>query len=271
MSAAVGFFRNGLPYNRTGSGPRNLVVFQGMFFENKPMPKYMVSLFNDYRFLEEDYTIYVVTRKPNLPGGYSLKDMSDDYAAMIREEFGGGPIDVIGVSTGGSIVQHFAAEHADLVRKVVIHSAAYTLGEAGREVQMRVAKMAPKGQWRQAYATIMNFMYPNSGAIGKAAFGIMAFILAQAHIMVPKDPSDLIITIEAEDNFNFKDRLPEITVPTLLVAGENDPFYSAALFQETAAGIPNAKLCLYPKMGHPAAGKQFKQDVLAFLRDGYSS
>ena len=76
-----------------------------------------------------------------------------------------------------------------------------------------------------------------------------------------------MITIEAEDRFNFKDRLAEITAPTLLVAGGRDPFYSEALFRETAAGIPNAKLILYPGMGHPASGKQFERDVLTFLRE----
>jgi pimeloyl-ACP methyl ester carboxylesterase len=60
--------------------------------------------------------------------------------------------------------------------------------------------------------------------------------------------------------------LREITVPTLVDAGEEDPFYSPALFRETATGIPNARLCLYPNMAHPAGGKQFQQDVLAFLR-----
>jgi hypothetical protein len=33
-----------------------------------------------------------------------------------------------------------------------------------------------------------------------------------------------------------------------------------------SAGIPNARLILYPGMGHPASGKQFERDVLAFLR-----
>ena len=29
----------------------------------------------------------------------------------------------------------------------------------------------------------------------------------------------------------------------------------------------NARLCLYPNLGHPAAGKPFERDVLAFLRE----
>lgn len=33
----TGYFRSGLPYNRLGHGPRILVVFQGLLFENKPL------------------------------------------------------------------------------------------------------------------------------------------------------------------------------------------------------------------------------------------
>jgi pimeloyl-ACP methyl ester carboxylesterase len=83
----------------------------------------------------------------------------------------------------------------------------------------------------------------------------------------PEDPSDLVVTIEAEDKFNFKERLAQITAPTLVVAGDEDPFYTEALFRETAEGIPNARLILYKGMGHPASGKQFRRDVLQFLRD----
>src|SRR5512142_1357163 len=132
---ATGYFRNGLPYSRAGSGPRTLVVFEGLAFENKPMPSRMAVGF--YGFLEEDYTIYRVARKPGLPSGYTMQNMADDYATMIREEFGG-PVDVIGMSTGGSIAQHFAADHPDLVRKLVLHSSAHTLGEAGKAVQWRI-------------------------------------------------------------------------------------------------------------------------------------
>jgi acetyl esterase/lipase len=89
--------------------------------------------------------------------------------------------------------------------------------------------------------------------------------------MVPQDPSDLVITIEAEDRHHFKVRLSEIAAPTLVIAGAKDPLYSATLFRETAEGIPHARLILYPGMGHPASGKQFRQDVLAFLKGEVSN
>jgi pimeloyl-ACP methyl ester carboxylesterase len=87
-------------------------------------------------------------------------------------------------------------------------------------------------------------------------------------LSAPRNPSDLVITVEAEDTHDFKGRLAEITAPTLVIAGANDPCYSETLFRETAEGIPNGRLILYAGMGHYAAGKRFERDVLRFLQDG---
>lgn len=261
-SPSLGYFRNCVPYNRSGHGSKPLLIFQGLMFENKPQS----GMNFGYVFLEKDYTLYSVLRKPGLPQGYTLKDMAGDYAEMIRQEFGG-PVDVIGVSTGGSIVQHFAADHPDLVRRLVIHSSAHTLGERGKQVQLEVARLAQQGQYAQASAAILAFMFPQSG-IGKTLSRPLIWLLSRLMVSgKTKDLSDLVATIEAEDQHNFKSRLAEIQMPTLVIAGAEDPFYSQALFRETAQGIPNAKFILYEKMGHPAMGKQFARDVLAFLKE----
>ncbi len=264
----AGYFRSGIPYNRVGHGPRNLVIFQGLLFENKPQPPLMAGIFNSYyRSLEADYTTYIALRKPGLPAGYSMRDMSDDYAAMILEQFGG-PVDIIGVSTGGSIAQHFAADHPDLVRKLVIHSSAYVLSDSTKEIQLRVAALASQRRWRAAYAAMFGPVVSNRAAwryVAGPVVWIASFFAGT--FGAPADPSDLVVTVEAEDKHNFKDRLAQISATTLVVAGDRDPFYSPALFRETAEGIPNARLILYPGMGHPAGGKQFRRDVLVFLKE----
>ena len=219
-----------------------------------------------YKGIQDDYTVYVVIRKPGLPEGYSLKDMSDDYAELIKEEFGG-PVDVVGLSTGGSIVQHFGADHPDLVRKLVIHSSAYTLSEETKNLQMKVADLARERRWRAAFWALFSYMVPRKG-IKRIIVGPIMWIVSLLATMLgaPKDPSDLIITVEAEDKHNFKDRLSQIKAPTLVVAGDNDPFYTVDLFRDTAEGIANAELILYEGMGHPASGKQFCIDLMAFLK-----
>jgi pimeloyl-ACP methyl ester carboxylesterase len=258
-----GYFRSGLPYNRFGHGPRILVVFQGLAFENKPLKGveawYLRSM---YSFLDPVYTTYVVTRKPGLPAGYSLEHMAGDYARMIGEEFGG-PVDVIGTSTGGSIAQPFAANHPELVRRLVLHASAYTLSEEAKALQLRVAQLASQGQWRAAGQALLGFFMPPT-VTGRLTVALASRMMA---LTAPDDPSDLMVTVEAEDRHDFGPRLGEIKAPTLVVTGAQDPFYTEALLRETAAGIPQARLILYEGKGHAPAGKQFGQDVLAFLTE----
>ena len=264
---ASGYFPSGLPYNRLGNGPRPLVVIQGLTFENKPQSRLALQM---YRFLGQEYTIFAVLRRPGLSPGTLLQDMAADYAAMIQEEFSA-PIDVIGVSTGGSIAQPFAADFPNLVRRLVIHSSAYKLNEDARRLQLKVAELAQKGQWAQAYNLLFGTALPRAG-LKRALLQPLLWLGARVMALgAPEDPSDLLVTVEAEDRFNFKEQLHQIAAPTLVVGGAEDPFYSPALFRETAEGIPNARLILYEGMGHPASGKQFKQEVLAFLREGRSS
>lgn len=263
-----GHFRCGMPYNRFGSGKRILVVFQGLMFDNKPISGFLAKKFAEmYGSLLPDYSIYLVNRKAGLPKGYLLKDMASDYAQMIKEEFDG-PVDVLGISTGGSIAQHFGANHPNLVHSLVIHSSAYMLNEAAKKGQMKVARLAAKRKWRAAYMALMEVSLPKGPIryILKPFFFLISLFGASI-FGKPDDPSDLVNTIEAEDKHDFKESLSKIKAPTLVIAGEKDPFYTKKLFYETSEGIPHSKLIIYKGMGHPASGKQFKNDLRKFLLD----
>ncbi|HYO89571.1 MAG TPA: alpha/beta hydrolase [Candidatus Limnocylindrales bacterium] len=228
------------------------------------MPRW--AAMNPYSFLGDAYTIFLVTRKPGLPTGYTMRDMAADFAVLIRDTFGE-PVDVTGISTGGSIALHLAADHPDVVRRLVIHSSAHTLSASAKALQLRVAALAQQGDWFGSYATLIRPVMPQGRLAGLFANPLsrLAALLLLAMAGQPKSPNDLVVTVEAEDHHAFRTRLGEIVAPTLVVAGDCDPFYTEALFRETAAGIPQAKLALYRAQGHPAAGPQFRRDMRAFL------
>jgi pimeloyl-ACP methyl ester carboxylesterase len=269
VMTSKGYFQDGMPYNKIDGGPGTLIIFQGLVFENKPMPGFMIKQFSRmYGCLEKTHTIYVVNRKPGTSEGTTMTDIANDYADMVRTEFGG-PVDVLGISTGGSIVQHFAADHPDLVRKLVIHSAAHTLSDKAKRGQMLVAKLTRQKQWRKAYAAIMGVSLPEGGIKRMLLKPLYGFISLFGGVIFgkPKEhPADVAIIVEAEDRHAFKDRLHEIKAPTLVIAGDKDPFYTPELFRETAQGIPGCKFVLYKNMGHPASGKKFKAELIAFLQ-----
>ena len=68
-----------------------------------------------------------------------MRDMSEDYATMIENELGG-PVSVMGLSTGGAIAQHYAVDHPDLVDRLVLVSTGYSLSEGGAELQRKVIR-----------------------------------------------------------------------------------------------------------------------------------
>jgi pimeloyl-ACP methyl ester carboxylesterase len=266
--AESGFFKGGLPYNRLGNDPLSLVAFQGLIPEHRPLSGLMGQmLLVPFRQLSKHYTVYVVNRRPGLPQGYTLADMANDYADMVQGEFGV-PVDLIGLSTGGSIAQVFAADHPQLVRRLVLYSSAYKLGEEGRQFQERLAGLAQERRWGEVSAEGFAFMFlPRQGLAKQVTrpiawlIGVLSMVFARSQA----DPSDYLVTIEAEDKFNFQSRLSEIKAPTLVIGGARDPFYSPELFRETAAGIPQAQLILYEKAGHGPTGKRVTQDILTFL------
>lgn len=256
-----GYSKNGLPYLRTGNGSRTIVVFDGLDFSHKPPTGIELMMYGYIKQLvTNDYTVYQVRRKPNLPAGYTMTHMADDYAVMIQEEIGG-PVDIIGLSTGGSIAFYFAADHPDLVRKLVLASAGCRLNERGKALQRKVAELARAGKCRSASAALAEGL-----ATGFLRLIMKSMMWLFAGMMIPGcKTSDGIIEIEAEDVHDFRDRLAEIKCPTLVIGGEDDFFYGP--IAATSEGIPGAKLILYKKVGHGAIMKSsFSKDVLAFLR-----
>ena len=80
-------------------------------------------------------------------------------------------------------------------------------------------------------------------------------------------PVDAVTMLRAEDQFDVRDRLPEIPTETLVAYGARDYFWPLEMVAETAARMPRARLVLYSDRGHalPLA-KEFVRDVIAFLR-----
>jgi pimeloyl-ACP methyl ester carboxylesterase len=214
----------------------------------------------------EDYTVYLVGRKQNLPGNYTFDDMAKDYANMIKREFNR-PVIIMGASTGGQIAQFLAANHPDVVQKLIIISASYKVSERGAEIESQVAKYFKQEKYGKAFAVLLDLIW--NSKIKKSIAKFFTRIFGKLVIGKIEYPNDLLTEIRGDIEMNFKDRLKDIKAPTLILSGESDIEYPAYLVQETAQGIPNANLILYKGFGHNLAlanREQLQRDILKFLK-----
>jgi pimeloyl-ACP methyl ester carboxylesterase len=84
----------------------------------------------------------------------------------------------------------------------------------------------------------------------------------------PHFASDVMVEAEAEVACDARDVLPDITVPVLLVCGDEDVYFPKEVYEETARLIPDCTLRMYEGVGHVGAvmDRRFPQDVLDFVR-----
>jgi pimeloyl-ACP methyl ester carboxylesterase len=267
MAVFSGFSSTGLPYARLSNSGPVLVILTGSELEHKPPTKttqqsYLLGL----RQLTRNFTIYLFSRKPNLPRGYTAQDMSNDFAETIRTEIGG-PVHIMSMSSGGSSAMHFAVDHAPLVKKLVLAMTAYHLNDHGKAICVIWRDLALAGNWPKLWEQMG--VDASEGSTPEWLIRPMMRWFGGAILGKPKSGNDLAVVLESDMNLDVVNKLPEITAPTLVIGGSRDPFYGADYIRDTAKRIPNAKLHLIEGGGHAVVKthtKAFENKILEFLQ-----
>ena len=79
-----------------------------------------------YDPIADDFTIYVIDRRKDLPSPYPVHDMAIDTAEAIIS-LGLKDVYLFGASQGGMIVLEIAIEYPDLVKKLAVGSTSANL------------------------------------------------------------------------------------------------------------------------------------------------
>ncbi|MGV9329779.1 alpha/beta fold hydrolase [Streptosporangium sandarakinum] len=250
---------NGLPCLSIGTGPPLIVL---LFTPEAAIPtglgrRYLMRTVGPFT---EHFTVHVLTRRPGLPPTTTMAELAAHYAGAIEATFSE-PVNVLGMSTGGSIALQLAADHPELIARLVLGGTACTLGPIGKRAQRAYIDRARRGQRPSpALAELVT-----ESAIGRALVKAVGW-LADGR----KDHTDAATMLNAEDGYDLRGRLHDIKAPTLLIQGEKDLVYPLELARQTARGIPGARLIGYPGTSHAATftDKRFASDALTFLLDG---
>lgn len=255
-----GTLPGGLPYFRLGAGPR-LIVLRG-FTTRHDNPKGMQRTFEVKMLapLARRFDVYAVNRAPGLAPGTTMSEIATQHASAFREAFGE-PVDLLGMSSGGSIALQVAADHPDVVRRLVLVGAASRIGKEAAAAQMRYIDAVAEGKRGAQHLASMKV----SSKLGARILAPVMWLLDP--LARPKDPSDMVAFARAEDAFDVTGRLDAITAPTLVIGGSKDNVYGIDLLRATADGVRDGRLVAYEGASHASTmtDKRLADDVSAFL------
>ncbi|MFJ1968291.1 3-oxoadipate enol-lactonase [Streptomyces sp. NPDC087903] len=157
-----------------------------------------------------------------------------------------------GVSLGGAVGLHLAAHHPERVSSLaVICSSAHFNGAGPWEE--RAALVRREGLAQLAESADSRWFTPG--------FTVPGLVRDQRDA----DPDAYAACCDALAAFDLRDRLPEISVPTLLIAGREDRATPPAHLREIADAVPGATLVELPGAAHLAPA-QCPEAVLTALR-----
>lgn len=250
-----------------GDGPKTLLFIQGG--PGSALPKGMTARISRRwfgPFTEAGYTVWVVTRRRNMPHGHTIADMADDYAVVISERLDGRVDLVVGESYGGMIAQYLAAQHGEGLSHLAIVVAAAEVSDWGRGVDSRLAAAIARGDTVGAGMAFAEYAIP--GERGRWIRRLTGPWIGRS-LLSEKNytRADLLVETQAEIAFNSRQALPSIRVPVLLLCGDQDRFFPSEVVDETVRLIPNAALVKYEGQGHmkTATSARVAHDILAWV------
>lgn len=251
-----------MEYIRFGTGKKILIMLPGLGDGLRSVKGLALPTAALYRMYAGDYTVYMFSRKLRLPQGCTTRDMARDLMQAMQI-LNIPKADLLGVSMGGMIAQHFAADYPEMVNKLILvvtcPRSNPILVEAVEEWKAcaladdHTALMDSNLRriYSETYYRKNKWMVPITGKLTK-----------------PKSYDRFLIMADACLTHNAFDRLSDITAPTLVLGGEQDHCLGGDASRELAARIPGAKLKLYPQWGHGLyeEASDFNDTVLEFLK-----
>ncbi|MWA06178.1 alpha/beta fold hydrolase [Actinomadura sp. LD22] len=233
----------------------------------------------------------LTTTPPNTPADeaaasgvdFTLRDLVAD-AAGVLDAHGLEAAHVVGFGTGGWIAQLLALDRPEHVASLTLIATRPTapgpndpdLPEHAPEVMAHFGGLAAV-DWTDR-ASVVEFMVGNARRLGGAGFDEAEARAGIERIhdradVVSRDPGealrgDLLGTAFAvmDCGPRWRERLGSVTAPTLVVHGEDDPFFPLGNGEALAAEIPGAELVVLPGTGSEMPRRTWDVLVSALVR-----
>lgn len=250
-------------YASFGYGDKKLILLPGLSDGLTTVKGKALLLAKFYRLFFKKYTVYMFSRKNDMPENYSIRDMAHDQAKAMKI-LGINKAAVVGVSQGGMIAQYLAIDYPDMVDKLVLVVTAPCSNDISEKCLKKWISFAVTGDYKALIIDTVEKsyliqklkkyrkIYPIIGFIGK-----------------PSNYDRFLINANAILHFNASHEIKTISCPTLIIGGEKDEIVGIQASYDMKEQIPNSVLYVYDKLGHAsfAEANDFNQHIFNFLEE----
>ena len=178
------------------------------------------------------------------PGPYSMDDLVDDAARLVRE-WGRGPVVWVGLSMGGMVGQGLAVRHPEWLSRLVLANTSAHYPQAAR------------ANWAQRIATVQAGGLTAIADVVMERYFTAAFradapetVAACKEVLLRNDPAGYVASCHAVANVDWLDRLADVRCPTLVIAGAEDIGAPVEMSQAISERIPGARLEVIEAASH---------------------
>jgi pimeloyl-ACP methyl ester carboxylesterase len=189
---------------------------------------------------------------------YSLRDLAEDAVGLL-DAFGLESAHLVGMSVGGWIGQLVTLDHPDRVASLTLISTSPTarpsdpdLPEMPEELQAFFAEEASEPDWSDRDAVIDYIVEGERPFAGSRPFDEAATraIAARAFDRTTNLASSITNHAGIDSGDRWRERLGEVSAPTLVIHGTEDPMYPYGNAVALAKEIPGAQLLALERVGH---------------------
>ena len=204
-------------------------------------------------FLEAhmDVLAYDVRGFGNSPAGEgqgSVSQMADDLG-QILSALDTGPAWLIGFSMGGVIAQRLSLDHPDMVAGMVLIASSCNVGRAGVGFfEDRIRQVSEGG-----LESLRSINATDSRGCLSPGHDDLVTEYTELRSAAVKDPAGYLNACRAMLRLNTEPMVQEldrIDCPTLVIAGELDPYCPIRASEQIAAAIPDSVMTVVPDAGH---------------------
>lgn len=264
MNGCVKIGNTDMYYVRFGKGPKNLIVLPGLSDGLATVKGKSMLLAPTYKKYIKNYTVYMFSRKNEMPDGYSIRDMARDQVEVLRT-LGVTKFSVLGVSQGGMIAQCIAIDYPESVEKLILAVTTPYANEIVKDAVTAWIEMAKKDDHKSLMVDTAEKTYSKPYLDkNRKMFPLLA------KFTKPESYERFLKNADAILHFDVRKELSKIKCPTYIIAGDDDNTVGNEAPYELNRGIEGSELYIYNGLGHGLfdEAKDFYDRVLNYCEDG---